>query len=350
MAETFQVDKFHFNNHLGRDFIGDHYSGFCLEDQTKALCILFDEEHLSKDQVEELQRINLILAQQENDNVLRPLAWGKHDGRHYAVYPDFGRPLSSYENLKPLPPAELLMILRRLLRALCFADAKQVSSHQALRPATVAVSLTTSDVKLGFFGYPLVDVATRVREQGDSDGLLEYFPPVELSALVLAPQHYDLYALGLIALELVTAQPADEVLGVEERLDAALLRERIGQYGHLPLPVQVLLYKLLTLVLDERYLLSALDDVVQLAGRSSRAQPPDVHSRHADQRPVQAGPRSRPRPRQPGLPRGGPARRGGRALHRQAVRPARQPADGGGVPYALQAAGDGQARPPAGGL
>jgi len=268
MAETFQVDKFHFNNHLGKSFIGDHYSGFCLEDQSRALCILFDEERLSQDQLNELQRVTLILAQQENDNVLRPMAWGKHDGRHYAVFPDFGRPLSSYENLKPLPPAELLMILRRLLRALCFADAKQIHSHQSVRPASVMISLETSDVKLGFFGYPLIDVAPQVRKLGDPEGLLDYFPPEELIALVLAPQHYDLYALGLIALELATAQPAEEVLTTEQRLDAAALRETISRYEHLPLPVQELLYKLLTPVLDERYLgyQSALDDVVQLAG------------------------------------------------------------------------------------
>ena len=115
METSFQVDKFHFNNHLGENYIGDRYSGFCLEDQSKVLCVVFNEERLSEAQLEEIQRVTLILAQQENDSVLRPLAWGNHDGRHYAVYPDFGRPLASYENLKPLPPAELLMILRRLL-------------------------------------------------------------------------------------------------------------------------------------------------------------------------------------------------------------------------------------------
>jgi len=86
MEIPFQVDKFHFNNHLGEDYIGDRFSGFSLDDQSKVLCILFNEEHLTEDQIEELQRVTLILAQQQHDSVLQPLAWGKHDGRHYAVF------------------------------------------------------------------------------------------------------------------------------------------------------------------------------------------------------------------------------------------------------------------------
>jgi len=268
MEIPFQVDKFHFNNHLGEDYIGDRFSGFSLDDQSKVLCILFNEEHLTEDQIEELQRVTLILAQQQHDSVLQPLAWGKHDGRHYAVFPDFGRPLASYENLKPLPPAELLMILRRLLRALCFAEGKEIFSHQSIRPATIAIALESSDVKLGFYGYPMVDLMAEIRAGEDADGLLEYFPPEEVTSLVLAPQQYDLYALGLITLELATALPATELLSAEDRLESDKLRERIADQGQLPLPVQELIYKLLTPVLDERYAdyQTALDDVAQLAG------------------------------------------------------------------------------------
>jgi len=269
MASSFQVDKFHFNNHLGTNYIGDRYSGFSLEDQSKVLCVVFDEEHLTSEQVDELQRVSLILAQQENENVLRPLAWGTQEGRHYVVYPDFGRPLSGYENLKPLPPSELLMILRRLLRALSFAEAKEITSHQSIRPSTIAISLESSEVKLGFFGYPLVELAGELWEAGDEDGLLECYPPREVAALDLAPQQYDLYALGLIALQLATAQPPIELLSPEDRLDASLLHERIGEHDHLPLPVRELLYKLLSPVPEERYseYQQALDDVVQLAGQ-----------------------------------------------------------------------------------
>jgi serine/threonine protein kinase len=218
MAEAFQVDKYHFNNHLSTTSIGDRYSGFCLDDQSKALCVLFNEDALTLEQMEELQRVTLILAQQESDSVLRPLAWGAHNGRHYLVYPDFGRPLASYENLKPLPPAELLLILRRMLRALCFAEAKEVVAHQSLRPLNIHIALETSEVRLGFFGYPLVDLAPSLRELGDPDGLLAYFPPEELAALEWTPQQHDFYALGLVALELATAKSAGELLTPEDRL------------------------------------------------------------------------------------------------------------------------------------
>jgi serine/threonine protein kinase/Flp pilus assembly protein TadD len=268
MGNSFQVDKFHFNNHLGTSILGDRYSGFRLEDQSKALGIVFNEETLSAEQLAELQRVTLILAQQENESVLRPQAWGSHNGRHYAVWPDFGRPLSGYENLKALSPAELLLILRKLLRALCFAEAKEVNSHNFIHPANIAIALESSEVKLGFFGCPLIELAQQIRDAGDPDGFLNYFPPESLDALGWSPQQYDLYALGLIALELATAESAESLLLMDERLDASLLRERVSAQGNLPLPVVELFYKLLTPVLEERYVSyqQALDDVVSLAG------------------------------------------------------------------------------------
>lgn len=268
MTDSFQVDKFHFNNHLGTTFIGDQYSGFSIEDQTKVLCIVFDESRLTEDQVNELQRVNLILAQQGHENVLRPQAWGVHEGRHYVVFPEFGRPLSSYENLKPLPPTELLVIIRKLLKALCFADGKDVASHQSVKTSNIAIDLETREVKLGFFGYPLPDLSAEIRELGDPEELLYYFPPVELTNLEFTAIQSDLYAVGLVAIELATAQPVAELITADDLLEAEKLRGVIAGLGKLPLPVQELLNKLLSPVIADRYqdFQTALADVVQLAG------------------------------------------------------------------------------------
>ncbi|MCH7472430.1 protein kinase [bacterium] len=263
--QTFQVDKYHINNHLGASAIGDSYSGFSLEDQLPVACTLFNEYLLTDEQLEELKRVNLLLAQQESENVLRPLAWGKHDGRHYAVCPEFGRPLSSYENLKALPPAELLAILKGLLKALCFAEGKGVSSHQSVTPDNISISLEKGEVKLGFFGYPMIELAGELESTGAGAKLLAYFPPEGFGG---EPQQYDLYALGLITLELATAQAADEVLPAADRLDVDALRERIGEQDALPLPLKELILKLLAPVSDARYetYRQALDDVTQLIG------------------------------------------------------------------------------------
>jgi len=272
MAEAFQVDKYHFNNHLEKTYIGDRYSGFCVDDQSKALCIQFDEERLSEAQVNELQRVNLILAQKDHENVLKPLAWGVHEDRHYVVFPDFGRPLSSYENLKQLPPAELLVIMRKLLKALCFADAKDVNYHGSVRPTNIAVDLDAREVKLGFYGYPLTELSPGIREYGDPELMLSYFPPLELMEGEMSQVQIDLYALGLISLELATAQPADELLEKADRLETEKLRAKIAELKTMPLPVQELLSKLLSPSVSDRYedFQTALEDVVKLTGQEEK--------------------------------------------------------------------------------
>ena len=272
MSEAFQVDKYHFNNHLDTTYIGDRFSGFCIEDQSKVLCIKFDEKRLNEEQIGELQRVNLILAQKEHENVLKPLAWGVHGGRHYVVFPDFGRPLNSYENLKPLPPAELLVVLRMLLKALCFADAKDVAAHGSIRSGNIAIDLENRMVKLGFFGYPLTTLAPHIDEYGDPEQLLQYFPPKELVEVGMSQVQLDLYALGLIALELATSQPADELVADGDRLEAETLRAKIAGIRNLPLPVQELLNKLLSPGVADRYkdFQTALEDIVKLTGEEEK--------------------------------------------------------------------------------
>ena len=267
METPFQLDKFHINNHLGGGVTGDLFSGFSLEDQSAASCLLLNETLLTAEQVQELQRVSLILAQQEHRGVLRPVAWGMHEDRHYIIYPDFGRPLSSFEHLKALPPAELLMILRRLLKALCFAESKGIHSHQSIRPDNIRISLEQGEVKLSFFGYPLVELAGMLAATDEGPALLGYFPPAEFHG-DLTPVQYDLYAIGLLALELGTSKPAYELLPTSSRLTSTDLRAAISQHSGMPLPLQELLLKLLMPEAELRYesFQRALDDVVQLAG------------------------------------------------------------------------------------
>lgn len=267
MDAAFQVDKFHLNNKTATSVIGDSFSGFNLEDQSKVVCFLLNEELVSPEQVAEMQRVNLILAQKDNEGVLKPLAWGSHKGQHYVIYPDTGRSLKDFEHLKALPPAELLMVMRKLLRALNFADGQGVNSHQSIHPGNIRISLGDGQAKLSLFGYPMTELYPTLASSDDVNGLLDYFPPTEMGGLELPPFQLDLYALGLISLELATATAYCELLETEDRLDAERLRARLSELGKLPLPVQELLYKLLTPMADERYgsFKHALEDVLQLA-------------------------------------------------------------------------------------
>ena len=266
METPFQVDKYHINNHLGASAVGDRFSGFSLADQSKVFCLVLDESILAEEQLEELRRVTLILAQQEHPGVLRPLAWGRHDGRSYVVYPDFGRPLGSFEHLKALPPAELLLFLRQQLKALCLAESKGIACHQMVHPENVRISLEHGESKLAFFGYPAAALREALaRREG---GLAGYMPPEALATLEMALWQYDVYALGLIGLELVSAQPWRELCSESDLLEAEALRERIGAVPGLPLPIRELLFKMLMPLAEEHYASyqQVLDDVIALAG------------------------------------------------------------------------------------
>jgi serine/threonine protein kinase/tetratricopeptide (TPR) repeat protein len=266
--QDFTVDRFRFNNHKAHSVLWDVFLGFNIEDQTPVFCILFNDEMLEQEQVAELQRANLILAQKYHANVLSPMAWGSHEGRHYLVLPDFGRPLSSYSNLSALKPPELLGILRSLLKALMFANANEVTCHQMIHPDNIRISLEESDVRLGFFGYPLLAIASDVAKTDEGSHLLAYFPPYELTVSGMDPVQFDLYSLGLIMLELATAKRSWDVLPAGDRYVSDELRARLAEQEHLPLPIQELFYKMLSPIAEERYagVQKALDDVVQLVG------------------------------------------------------------------------------------
>ena len=266
--QDFTVDRFRFNNHKVHSVLWDVFLGFNVEDQTPANCILFNGEMLEAEQVAELQRSSLILAQKHHEDVLPPLAWGKYEGRQYLVLPDFGRPLSSYSNLSALKSPELLSIMRSLLKALVFADANEVRWHGMIHPDNIRISLEESDVRLGFFGYPLLSMAGDVAKTDEGSHLLAYFPPYEMTTSEMELAQFDLYALGLIILELGTALRSWDILPIGDRNDAKEMRERLAEQEHLPLPIQELLYKLLTPLAEERYtsFQKALDDVMQLGG------------------------------------------------------------------------------------
>jgi serine/threonine protein kinase len=275
MSVSFQADKFHFNNHQGSSSIAELYSGFNLEDQSPVVLLQFNEELLSPDQLDELKRVTIILAQKEHENVMTPLAWGRisidgEEPRSYAIFPDSGRPLSVFEHLKALPPNELLLLLRSLLRALCFAESKEVLSHQSIRPANIRIALESSELKLGFFGFPTIELRSVLAPTSNGAELMEYFPP-DGPAELFSPQQYDLYALGLIALELATALPHQELLPEIERLRPERVRQVLIDQSGMPLPIQELIYKLLTPVLEQRYssFKQALDDVQGLCGEES---------------------------------------------------------------------------------
>jgi serine/threonine protein kinase/tetratricopeptide (TPR) repeat protein len=262
----FQLDKYHFNNHRSSNVTGDVYTGFSLDDQQPVFAFMINDELLGEEELEALKRDTIILAQKEHENALRPLGWGLHEDRHYIIYPDFGRPLSSYENLKALPPAELLTILRGVLRALLFAESKDVLGHGSLRPENLRIALDSGGVKLGLFGYPTVELRHHLGLTSDGAALLSYMPP-EDAAREFDYAQFDLYALGLVGLELATGRGQTDVLPVVERMRPDYIRQVLTD-AKLPLPVQELLYKLLSPVAEQRYsgFKQALDDVQSLQG------------------------------------------------------------------------------------
>jgi serine/threonine protein kinase/tetratricopeptide (TPR) repeat protein len=268
MELPFQVDKYHFNNQRQASVLGDTFSGFSLEDQSPVFSFVFNEHILTEAQIEELRRATVVLAQKEHANVLKPLAWGVVEGRHYVAFPDFGRSLSSYENLKALPAAEMLFVLTQLLKALAFAESKEIMSHGFLRPENIRIALDSSEVKLAFFGYPAHELREDFAVTSESEILQGHMPPMVM-ADTMEPFQRDVYGLGLVGLELATAHASKDLLTESDRLNADRLRQILGEQQQLPLPLQELLYKMLTPVAEQRYssFKQALDDVQGLGGK-----------------------------------------------------------------------------------
>jgi serine/threonine protein kinase/tetratricopeptide (TPR) repeat protein len=262
-----KLGDFTFNNLLLETSLYEHLTGFSEDGSVRAACFLLKEDIFdAEDAYESFRRASSLLAQKNHPNVLKPIGFGLRDGRPYLIVAEYGVPLSKYDVSGGLTAREALYLTSQVVRALVFAQDNDIPCHGLLTQNSIFVSLTDSAVKVTLFGLlnSLVekDESAIERTEGyfdhyGSDGYFNF--------------KADLFALGLINLELLLGKPYKEVLTHEDLSSGENLHNKISSLSTVSLPVQEIVYRFLSPTPDERYesLSAALDDVQKLIGRDS---------------------------------------------------------------------------------
>src|SRR5256712_7682288 len=128
-----------------------------------------------------------------------------------------------------LPPAEVTRIVSEIADALDFAHAQGIV-HRDVKPSNVLVTRSGKAV-VADFGIARVLAATQQTATGVGVGTPEYMSPEQGQGLEV-DQRSDVYALGIVAYELLTGR-------VPFRADTPLAVARAQIHDPLPLPSQV---------------------------------------------------------------------------------------------------------------
>ncbi|MFN8633022.1 MAG: protein kinase [Chloroflexota bacterium] len=155
--------------------------------------------------VERFEREARLAAELEHPNIVRVHDVGDHDGTHYlAMELLAGRSLGQLiREEAPVPLGRAVALLRQLAAALDFAHGRGVA-HRDVKPGNVFVA-ADDHLTLVDFGIARAAEEARLTGTGAIVGTAEYLAP----EVVLGAEHgpgSDLYALGIVAYELITGR------------------------------------------------------------------------------------------------------------------------------------------------
>jgi len=100
-----------------------------------------------------------------------------------------------------LPPMRAVAIAAQVARALAYAHERGVT-HRDVKPENLLVG-AGDQAKLVDFGLAQVDGATLLTQEGQRLGTARYMAPEQVRGAGVGP-HTDVYALGLMMIEMVT--------------------------------------------------------------------------------------------------------------------------------------------------
>ncbi len=155
--------------------------------------------------VERFRREARAAAALSHPNIVAVHDWGAVDGIYYMVME-----LVAGQSLReilaahgPLAPAQAVEVLRQTLAALEHAH-RQGIVHRDVKPENVMV---TRDglVKVADFGLARAWADARITQDGRVSGTVQYLSPEQLRGEPADPRS-DLYALGIVAYELLTGR------------------------------------------------------------------------------------------------------------------------------------------------
>jgi serine/threonine-protein kinase len=206
-----QVGGYRLLGLLGKGGMGEVYAADA-PDESGLVAVKILPPELAT-QTEPLARFELeakLLGRLNHPHIVRTMGAGTTDGLHYLVMELIdGQTLS--ERIKQTPPMSrpvALGIIRDIAAALDTAHAAGIV-HRDIKPSNILLRSTTEGVEavLTDFGIAkLVQDATTSLTQSNLVGTLDYIAPEQIIASREVDHRADIYALGVIAYQLLVGQ------------------------------------------------------------------------------------------------------------------------------------------------
>lgn len=196
---------------LGSGGMGSVYRAHHVMEKSRAVALKVIREDLGRDETLRKRFVHeaAVVDQLDHPHVVKVYERGEHqDLLFIAMELLQGRTLAEWIQAEgPLPVPEAVSILRQLTDALARIHARQIV-HRDLKPENIMLTEVDGDrnfVKIMDFGLARTQSMSRLTETGMIVGTVNYLPPEQI-----ARQEYtaagDLYALGVIAYEMVTGR------------------------------------------------------------------------------------------------------------------------------------------------
>lgn len=181
-----------------------------LLDRPVAVKVLFAEHARDASFVERFRREAQAAANLNQPNIVAVYDWGQQYGTYFIVmeYVE-GRPLSEIIRAEgPLHPNRAAEITADVAAALGFAHRNGVV-HRDVKPGNILIT-PSGQVKVADFGIAQAattgDSAVNLTQAGSVMGTATYFSPEQAQGHAVDPRS-DLYSLGCVLYEMVTARP-----------------------------------------------------------------------------------------------------------------------------------------------
>ena len=172
--------------------------------------VVWDRHEDGEDLVKRLNTEYKVLQKLSHPNIVKVFDHGVLDEHSCFIAMEYidGTVLS--ERLSPvwgpLPFEEVLQILREVALGLeCAHDAKVI--HRDLKPANIMLT-NYGEVKILDFGLARdMELGMTMTKTGETIGTPYYMSPEQFTRLTALDERVDIYALGMIAYELVAGRP-----------------------------------------------------------------------------------------------------------------------------------------------
>ncbi len=201
--------RYEIHERLGSGGVGMVFRASDRELEGEIVAVKLLHPHLSEDENTYRRFRNEVLVARSlsHPNIVRTHDIGRAEEGFLYISMEFVDGVSLKEHLTgrgPLPLSEALRILYQVVCGVAYAHGKGVI-HRDLKPANVMIS-RGGDVKLADFGTArIVGGNTSLTQTGQVIGTPDYMSPEQIRGEDL-DHSCDIYALGIIAYELVTAQ------------------------------------------------------------------------------------------------------------------------------------------------